>query len=56
MLFFCSVFRMKQEDAFISCKAVDGIESLPYAIKKDVRQHLLKLNNVQISSLHSTYP
>lgn len=54
--FFLFVFRMKQKDAFISCKVVDGIESLPYAIKKDVRQHLLKLNKVQISSLDNTYP
>lgn len=58
MLYFfsCSVFRMKQEDAFTSCKDVDGIGSLPYAIKKDVKQYLLKLNNVQIRSLDNTYP
>lgn len=54
--FFSSVFRMKQKDAFTSCKVVDGIESLPYAIKEDVRQHLLKINNVQISSLNNTSP
>lgn len=47
---------MKQEDAFTSCKVVDGTRSLPHAIKKDVKQYLLKLNNVQIGSLDNTYP
>lgn len=56
MFYSFSVFRMKQEDAFTSCKVVDGIGSLPYAIKKDVKQYLLKLNNVQIRGLDNTYP
>lgn len=47
---------MKQEDAFTSCKDVDRIGSLPYVIKKDVKQYLLKWNNVQIRSLDNTYP
>lgn len=47
---------MKQEDAFTSCNVVDGPGSLPYVIKKDVKQYLLKLNNVQIRSLNNTYP
>lgn len=47
---------MKKDDAFTSCKVVDGIESVQYVRKKDVRQHLLKLNNVQISSLVNKHP